>query len=245
MEKDLDQNTSSLDSLIGQCMYFGLSFSRVGADFRGLMAPIILKTIYKKISNSLSQVTKKFENNMEVFILSNKNYSNTRTKGQEGLTPPQSLLDFYPLAEYCNGLLTLFNEFRLCFTISLIDKITIDIQNSLVRVSESILAYYKKEHIIFSFPEKDTFTNFCVCYAYDLLPYIQKCLQVVFPCNTLATFLGVSISEIQDEGIGFLDSKLILATIEELLPKKYDLKDDTTDNKIEHEEELTLESDDV
>ncbi|XP_026463462.1 conserved oligomeric Golgi complex subunit 8-like [Ctenocephalides felis] len=233
MEKDLEKATSSLDSLIGQCMYFGLSFSRVGADFRSLMAPIILKTIYKKFYISLSQITKKLKDDLENFTLINKHYSNSRTKGQEGLTPPQSLLDFYPLAEYCNGLLTIFNEFRLCTPLSLVDKVTTDIQNSLIVVSESILSYYKREHKILTSSEKDNFTNFCVCYAYDLLPYIQKCLHTVFPCNTVATFLGISISNVENEGIGYLDTKSILETIDNLLPKKYDVQTDITNNKTD------------
>lgn len=60
---------SSLDSIIGQCMYFGLSFSRVGADFRGLLAPIFIRTISQNFEHAVRKASKKFEQDMENFTL--------------------------------------------------------------------------------------------------------------------------------------------------------------------------------
>lgn len=51
-------------------MYFGLSFSRVGADFRALIAPIFVKTVVNNFSSAIKKATKKFDADMEKFILS-------------------------------------------------------------------------------------------------------------------------------------------------------------------------------
>ena len=48
LEADLAKGESSrLDSVLNQCMYFGLSFSRIGADFRPLLIPILNNSILK------------------------------------------------------------------------------------------------------------------------------------------------------------------------------------------------------
>lgn len=71
LEQDLNRGVgNSLDSIIGQCMYFGLSFSRVGADFRGLLAPIFIGTISQNFEHAVRKASKKFEQDMENFTLS-------------------------------------------------------------------------------------------------------------------------------------------------------------------------------
>lgn len=59
--------------------------------------------------------------------------------------PPEQLVEFYPLAEYCNGLISAFNEIRLCPPVALSVFCTKILQESLHNVAKSILLFYKQE----------------------------------------------------------------------------------------------------
>lgn len=209
-------------------MYFGLSFSRVGADFRGLMASIFTKTITAKFCNSVQRRTKQFEVEIENYTLINKPASGLRRQRKiseglnEGNQPPDTLLEFQPLAAYCNNLLTIFNELRLCAPVAIADDITKAIQSSLEAVARNVLSFYKQEQQAFTANERDNFIRLCSCFAYDLVPYIQRCLHFLFPPNVLATHLGINVLQLQKEGLTYLKQKQICEPMEYLLPDKAD-----------------------
>lgn len=71
LEQDLP-GVTSIDSILGQCTYFGLSFGRVGADFTGRMSDIFVRIIGEKFESTVRKTTKKFEKDMESFTLINK-----------------------------------------------------------------------------------------------------------------------------------------------------------------------------
>lgn len=71
LEQDLP-GVTSIDSILGQCTYFGLSFGRVGVDFTGRMCDIFVRVIGEKFETSVRKTTKKFEKDMESFTLINK-----------------------------------------------------------------------------------------------------------------------------------------------------------------------------
>ncbi|XP_041449770.1 conserved oligomeric Golgi complex subunit 8-like [Drosophila obscura] len=100
LEKDLQRDVGSIETVLGQCIYFGLSFSRVGADFRALMAPIFMGVVQRKFEASIEQ-------ELERFTLINKVTLHSRKQVDPAFAPPETLLDFYPLAALCN-------ELRLC-----------------------------------------------------------------------------------------------------------------------------------
>ncbi|XP_047002255.1 conserved oligomeric Golgi complex subunit 8 [Schistocerca americana] len=221
LERDVDRANTSLDSVLGQCMYFGLSFSRVGADFRGLLAPVFIKTVTQNFEKAVRKANKKFEQDMESFTVS-KTPSNVRTSpspttGKQD-HPPESLIEFYPLAEYCNGLLSALNELRLCAPIAVANSITKCLQESLSSAVKTILGYHKQEQGTLLPAERETFSRFCCCLTEDLFPHLQRCLHAIFPPATLATHLGVSVQQIQKEGLTFLDRMAVVEPIRHLLP---------------------------
>lgn len=233
-------------------MYFGLSFSRVGCDFRPLMIPIFTKIVATTFQQSMLRATKNFENNIESYTLINKNHAGIpwKTRIEDENQPPESLLEFYPLAEYLNNVLTAFNDLRLCAPLAVVKNIVDSLQESLVRVAKAIVVFYGQEQQAFTATSKDAFTRLCICFADDLVPFLQKCIHTIFPPNVIASHIGISVQSLQKERISFLDKGFVVGPIKHLLPVKIEpvfeqLNDEGVVDKINEEDELVVVKENV
>uniref|UniRef100_A0A182SKE4 Conserved oligomeric Golgi complex subunit 8 n=1 Tax=Anopheles maculatus TaxID=74869 RepID=A0A182SKE4_9DIPT len=233
LERDLASNDiTSYDTILGQCMYFGLSFSRVGIDFRALVAPVFVRVIGNRFRISMARATALFEQDIERFTLINKvpsmirrqreDRTTTRPDDSGSIQPPETLLDFEPLAIYCNEILTIFNDLRLCSPVALATMVTELLEGSLEQVCRGILGFYRQEQQAFAPTERECFIRLCSCFAYDLIPYLQRCIHVLFPPATLASQLGINVLALQKHGVTYLRQKKILEPIAYLLPDRID-----------------------
>uniref|UniRef100_A0A1B6M794 Conserved oligomeric Golgi complex subunit 8 n=1 Tax=Graphocephala atropunctata TaxID=36148 RepID=A0A1B6M794_9HEMI len=226
LEQDLSRGVgSSLASLLGQCMYFGLSLSRAGADFRALVAPVFVRTVTRNFETSVRKASKKFEADMDKFTLpKSQPQVKTGTPGQKSSMkqeqPPESLLEFYPLAEYCNNLLAGLNELRLCAPLACAPHAASTLQDSLTAAARVILAFYRQEQQALSKPEKEGFSRFCLCFGEHLVPYMQRCLHAVYKPSEVAAHLGLSSFHLQQQGLTYLDHNAIVDAIGHLLPDR-------------------------
>lgn len=221
-------------------MYFGLSFSRVGADFRALMAPIFIRIIHNNFSTQIKNANEQFEQDISKYTLINKTTTSGLNRKKSDLTstisgislsqdvssvtfsPPETLLDFHPLATLCNNYLITLNELRLCAPIALADDITKILQSSFELISRNILSFYRQEQQAFTGNEREIFVKLCTCYAYDLIPFIQRCIHAIFPQTILTNYLGINLTTLQNENITFLKQNIILEPLKNLLPDKVD-----------------------
>lgn len=202
-----------------ESMNFGQSFSRVGADFRGLIACKFIRIIEQNFESAMRKVNKKFELEMEKFVIS-KTSPKEKFKGNYELKPeqpPNCLALFYPLAIYTNGVLTAFNDLRECAPLSIADFVTNTVQESLKFCSKVILQFYKQEQA-FDSAEKEKFSIFCGCFQI-LVSYLQTCLHAIFPLDSIAHHLGIPVHQLQKEGLTFLDESVILDQLSHLMPE--------------------------
>lgn len=72
-------------------------------------------------------------------------------------------------------------------------------------MTRQILVFHRAEETAFSSREKELFIQFCCAYAEDLLPFLNRCLQVLFPPAQLALILG---EDLQQRLSSFLRLKL-------------------------------------
>lgn len=208
-------------------MYFGLSFSRVSADFRGLMVPIFIEVIVQNFANAIQKVTKQYEIDMENYTLINKiapsaigNIAKSKQNDPTNLSPPETLLNFQPLALYCNGVLSALNELKHCSPVAVVSSVTECIEVSLQRVTDINLNFYRLEQQALGIKEHDNFIKFCCSFAFDLIPHLQRCIHHIFPVNVLTTHLGINAMTLQKQGISYLQKEKILEPLKHLLPSK-------------------------
>lgn len=237
LEADLDRSDlTSFDTLLKQCMYFGLSFSRVGVDFRALLIPIFVRAISKQFNAAISKATKLFVTNMENYTFINKMSINVlnaigRTNTANN-SPPEILLSFQPLAVYCNEMSKTLNDLRNCAPIALVNEVTNRIQGSLLIVSRHISQFYRQEHHALGAKERDIFVKFCCAYSFDLVPYIQRCIHDIFPMNLLTSHFSINSIALQKSNISYMNKNAILEPLGYLLPDKTDTN---TDDNVENQ----------
>ncbi len=164
LDRDLQRGVGSrLDSLLGQCMYFGLSFSRVGADFRGQLAPIFQQVAMETFRKAIQEALDKFQEDMNLYTLISlpsilgSTIPPAVPSTQPGtLQPPMALLDFPPLACFLNNVLTAFNDLRLCCPIGLAQEVSRCVEEALIKVinyMNNILEIYTSGKFFFFFIE--------------------------------------------------------------------------------------------
>ena len=143
-------NYGGLDSLLNQAMYFGQSFGRIGADFRLSLVPIFRNTAIEMALGALEDADVKFSQGIEQLALKasvqstitqNRNIDhnsgiidntlqneNILLQNKDDMNPPNSLLEYVPLAELCNTILVAFNEIRLVTPVSISPQLVSAIQ---------------------------------------------------------------------------------------------------------------------
>uniref|UniRef100_A0A8C4NFI6 Conserved oligomeric Golgi complex subunit 8 n=2 Tax=Eptatretus burgeri TaxID=7764 RepID=A0A8C4NFI6_EPTBU len=221
------------DSLLEQCMYFGLSLGRIGGDFRALLAPMFQRLAYEAFDKATAWALESFIDDMHGFTLLSiptglghmgdvqPDVGETKATPPMTLQPPLKLIDFPPLACFVNGLLTAFNDLRLCCPIALAHDVSVCVQQLLEKVTFTIVDFHRSEAPTFSRAEEDLFTRFCSTYVQQLLPFLNRCLQALFPPSQLAQALGVPLTRLPHYTcLGCLDIPVLLSPISEFLPPK-------------------------
>lgn len=203
LEYDLERGVGSrLDSLLGQCMYFGLSFSRVGADFRGLLPPLFHNGTMQAFRRAIQDATNRFNEAMKSYspqtipsavptaVLST---ISTKAENTEDLHPPVSLSQHPPLAIFTNSVLTAFNELRHCAPLSLVSQVAEELQSAFSSLIQTTLAFHRTEATVLNEAERASFANFCDVLGKQLIPYINRCLEAIFPSSAFFILRGSTL----------------------------------------------------
>ncbi len=180
--EDSDLDEQSLDSLLGQVMYFGQSLGRVGFDFRSQFVPMFTAAIAKKCARHLREGLEHFEMSLKTFSLPTTDLSvqsSPATTGEASLEAPHSLMVHYPIAELSNAVAMALNEMRFCAPVCVAISIFKQIQTLFDAAAEILLRHDRKVSDCTS--EAKISRSLIRCFCHDLVPYANRCYRRFFP----------------------------------------------------------------
>lgn len=223
--KDLENGLgSNLESVLAQTMFFGQSFSRIGADFRNLLIPLFQKAALVQCEKDIRVANIKFDETLSSFSLMEAPQmsasSTFMTEIQDKTRPPLSLMEFPPLAHYMNGLVAAFNTLRQCCPVATLPEVIRLLHQSLTKVIGALLELHRLESSGFTAKEEASFQRLCSVVAEGVLPHVNSCLRLLYPLQQISLITGEPAAQLQRESFGQLDIEDLLAPIKHLLPKK-------------------------
>jgi len=228
--EDLSSGVTSFESILGQAMYFGLSFGRVGFDFRPLLAPIFSEAIETQFLAKLEPAVtmKTVSDCLSSLSLSSLPSSPPMLSSSPSPSPPLALLDFPPLAVLTNAVLAALNEIRLVCPVSSLAKVVEAVQSLLCSLSTTMLAYHSTVHTGLSQADSEGWVQLCLATNNLLLPYLQAAINLVFSPETVRTLTGVKTVSATS-----LQTKVIMEPLLVFLPQSQPA---LTDKEKEEEE---------
>ena len=236
LDADLQRGiTGRLESLLGQCMYFGLSLGRIGADFRSLLPPLFQQAAMRNFMQSVEAAQGKFSVALSNYSLASSAVlhasssllaSSFPSSGAGGVNiAPNQLLEFPPLAVLANGLVSALNDLRSCAPLALAPQIVHKMQTCLIQAAEELQAYYRTESGSASSTERASFTRLCLAFVEHLIPSLQHAFDALFPSELVLRCTGQPSSALlASKSSGILaklqfDRETITRPLEEFLPK--------------------------
>ncbi|KAI8436709.1 hypothetical protein MSG28_010193 [Choristoneura fumiferana] len=218
LNQDLQsEDESNFESLFNQCMYLCLSFGRVGADMRCTLTPLFRNNLLSQFHKGLEKADTHFENQIRLYkVPTIKNVPRPINENTSS-GPPESLLDYYPLAEYCNGMLIVLNMLRVTAPLNIVKEVYNAYRNSFNKAVQVLMTYYQREQQAFTDVERQNFVSFCVCFMEDFVPYISKCLSLSFPSTQISELLGVTLTVLQESKILHIDQIAICEPLNSII----------------------------
>lgn len=206
-------------------MYFGLSFGRIGSDFRALLVPLFSQIVYDRFERAANQAESLFADSVSSFSLkavrssasNHPAYLQSGTTTADQVQPPYTLMKFTPVAELCNAFISAFNELRMCAPVQLVQPVTRKVELTLRACSQILSDFQRQEKEAFTPSEEQEFGRCLQLFRQDFLPYIQKLLGFLFPVHLLAAQTGFPTSEIAKQEPGLLNKESILQPIAHLV----------------------------
>ncbi|XP_022649878.1 conserved oligomeric Golgi complex subunit 8-like isoform X1 [Varroa destructor] len=201
-----------LDAMISQCMYAGLSFSRVGADFRPLLTPIFQDALTTRCDAYLAKAHPQclqMIQHLDLVAVRDTVDLNPASVDSFVTSAPASILVVPPLTVYCNALLSVFNELRVCPLASAIAYAVSSINAQLTEIAETIRGLHSlwSENSSSSLSSSSSsltnaqqrgFQRLTEIFATDLVPFAARTFEALFPTAMAARLIGCSLPQVEE-----------------------------------------------
>jgi len=176
-------DSALLNNILKQCMYCGLSLSRVGVDFRVLLLPIFTDHLLKLFSTNLDELEGLFSGALtkhDWTTASASKEGSWQSEANQGgeLMAPLELIDHAPLAAATNYLIMCFNDLRQCAPHALKLSLTQRLQACLESLTEHLIKTIQQMDQ--DLPQRPAAADSMLkVMAFMFFPYIGRCFDTV------------------------------------------------------------------